>query len=121
MYRFPAKGAAPVADVAAHLAALDLAADTPKSAQPFVYLSVLADRPAPQLAAEVEAMVDGLPIRLAGLSITRPDAVGVGAVPPPSLADTLPEDLFRTAYLQTHGIDPDPAHLAAFRDALSEV
>jgi len=121
MYRFPAKGAAPIGDVAASLAALDLSAETPKTAQPFVYLSVLADRPAPQLAAEVESLIEALPVRLAGLSITRPDAVGVAAAPPPSLADTLPEDLFRTAYVQAHGLEPNPAHLAAFRDALSEV
>jgi exonuclease SbcD len=121
MYRLPAKGAAPIAEIAASLAALSLSPETPKSAQPFVYLSVLADRPAPQLATEVEALVEALPLRLAGLSITRPDAVGVAALPPPSLADTLPEDLFRAAYVQAHGLEPNSAHLAAFRDALSEV
>jgi exonuclease SbcD len=121
MYRFPAKGAAPIAEVAASLAALDHSAETAKSAQPFVYLSVLADHPAPQLAAEVEALIEALPVRFAGLSITRPDAVGVAAGPPPSLADTVPEDLFRTAYVQAHELEPNPAHLAAFRDALSEV
>lgn len=121
MHRLPARGSAPLAEVAASLAALTLPADTPRDAQPFVYLSLLADRPAPQLAAEVEALIEGQPFRLAGLSITRADAIGVAAVPPPSLADTLPEDLFRTAYVQVHGLEPDPAHLAAFRDALSEV
>jgi exonuclease SbcD len=121
MHRLPARGSAPLAEVAAGLAALTLPADAPRDAQPFVYLSLLADRPAPQLAAEVEALIEGQPFRLAGLSITRADAIGVAAVPPPSLADTLPEDLFRTAYVQAHRLEPDPAHLAAFRDALSEV
>ena len=121
MHRLPARGSAPLAEVAASLAALTLPADTPRDAQPFVYLSLTADRPAPQLAAEAEALIEGQPFRLAGLSITRADAIGVAAVPPPSLADTLPEDLFRTAYVQAHGLEPDPAHLAAFRDALSEV
>jgi exonuclease SbcD len=121
MHRLPSRGSAPLAEVAAGLAALSLHADIPRDAQPFVYLSLLADRPTPQLAAEVEALIEGQPFRLAGLSIARADAIGVAAVPPPSLADTLPEDLFRTAYVQAHGLEPDPAHLAAFRDALSEV
>ena len=121
MYRFPTQGAASIAEIVASLTALDLSAATPKSAQPFVYLSVLADRPAPQLAAEVEALIEALPVRLAGLSIIRPDAVGVAAAPPPSLADTIPEDLFRTAYVQANGTEPGSAHLAAFRDALSEI
>jgi exonuclease SbcD len=121
MHRLPSRGSATLAEVAAGLAALALPTDTPRDAQPFVYLSLLADRPTPQLAAEVEALIEGQPFRLAGLSIARADAIGVAAVPPPSLADTLPEDLFRTAYVQAHGLEPDPAHLAAFRDALSEV
>lgn len=121
MYRLPSSGTAPLAEVAAELAALKLSPDTPRDQQPFVYLALRADRPAPQLAAEVEALVEALPLRLAGLSITRPEAAEAPAAPPPSLAQTLPEDLFTAAFQQAHGLDPDAAHLAAFRDALSEV
>lgn len=121
MLRLPTHGIAPLAEVAAGLAALNLSSDTPRDQQPFVYLALLADRPAPQLAAEVDAIVEALPIRLAGLSITRPEAAEAPAARPPSLAQTLPEDLFQSAFRQAHGLDPDAAHLAAFRDALSEV
>jgi len=121
MFRLPRSGTAPLADVAAELAALDLSPETPREMQPFVYLSLLADRPAPQLAAEVEALIDALPVRLAGLSITRPEVAGQPEGPLPSLSDIQPEDLFKTAFRQAHGLEPDTTHLAAFRDALSEI
>ena len=46
---------------------------------------------------------------------------GTPETPPPNLADTSPEDLFLMAFNQSHGVNPDTAHLAAFRDALSEI
>lgn len=121
MHRLPARGAAPLAEIAAALAALNLASDTPRSAQPFVYLAILADRPVTQLRAEAEALIEGLPLRLAGLSIIRPEVAATPDAPPPSLSETTPEDLFITAFRQAHGQDPGSTHLAAFRDALSEV
>lgn len=120
MYRLPKRGMAPLAEVVAELATLELSPETERGMQPFLYLSLLADRPAPQLAAEVEALIETLPVRLAGLAITRPEIAGQPAGAPPSLAETLPEDLFTTAFRQAHGLEPDIAHLAAFRDALSE-
>lgn len=121
MHRLPARGTAPLAEVAAALAALNLSPDTPRNAQPFVYLSILADRPATQIRAEAEALIEGLPLRLAGLSIIRPEVAATPDAPPPSLSETTPEDLFITAFRQAHGQEPGSTHLAAFRDALSEV
>lgn len=121
MNRLPAHGAATLAEVTAELAALDFNPDAQRNAQPFVYLSLLADRPTPQLAVEIEALIEGLPLRLAGLSITRSNTAAQPNVPPPTLADTTPEDLFQTAFRQVHGLEPTPTHLAAFRDALSEI
>jgi DNA repair protein SbcD/Mre11 len=121
MHRIPATGSAPLPEIARALAALALSADTAIAARPFVYLSVLADRPTPQLAAELDALIEGLPLRLAGMSINRPASDAAPEAPPPSLADTTPEALFGLAYEQAHGLTPGPAHLAAFRDALSEV
>lgn len=121
MHRLPAAGAAPLAEVAAALRALNLSPDTPRGLQPFVYLSLLADRPVGQVAAEAEALVEALPLRLAGLSIVRPDAPTLPDAPPAGLAETTPEDLFVMAFRQAQGLDPEATHLAAFRDALSEV
>lgn len=121
MYRLPATGVALLAEVASVLNTLELSPDTPREAQPFVYLSLIADRPVTQIAAEAEALIEALPVRLAGLSIARSDAAVTSEIPPPSLSDTSPEDLFLMAFSQSHGVDPDTAHLAAFRDALSEI
>lgn len=121
MLRLPASGSATLDDVAAELAALDLDPDTPREAQPFLYLSLLADRPASQIAAEADALTESLPLRLAGRAIIRPETVATPAAPAPSLAQTTPEELFLTAFRQAHGIEPAGDHLAAFRDALSEI
>lgn len=121
MHRLPATGVATLAEIASALNALDLPSETPRDAQPFIYLSLIADRPVTQIAAEAEALIEALPVRLAGLSIARSEAVATPETPPPSLSDTSPEDLFLMAFNQSHGVNPDAAHLAAFRDALSEI
>lgn len=98
---------------------LALPPDTPREAQPFLYISLTADRPVTVLGAAVEAMMDQTPARLAGLSIQRTDQP-IQERPPTSLAETSPEDLFLSAFTEVHGTAPDAHHLAAFRDALSE-
>lgn len=118
--RLPASGAAPLPEVEAALAAQGFDPATPRDLQPFVHLSLTPDRPAPALLAEAEAMLDRYPVRLASLRVDRPD-IAAPKVPPPSLAETSPEDLFVAAFRQTHGLDPDARHLAAFRDVLAEV
>ena len=119
MHRIPAAGAAKLEDMLAALAVLVLSADTPREVQPFLYLSLMADRPVTQLATEVEALMERTPARLAGLSITRCDQPAQDR-PPATLAETSPEDLFRSAFQEAHGTPPDAHHIAAFRDALSE-
>ncbi|WP_241560608.1 hypothetical protein [Paenirhodobacter populi] len=74
-----------------------------------------------QIRAEAEALFDALPLRLAGPSIIRPEVAAIPDAPPPSLSETSPEDLFIAAFRQAHGQEPGSAHLAAFRDAMSEV
>jgi exonuclease SbcD len=118
--RLPATGAAALAQVAAAIAALNLDPTTPRDAQPFLYLSLLPDRPAPVLAADVDALMDQTPVRLAGLTIQRPEAAAPDT-PPPSLAQTTPEDLFLMAFRAANAVEATPRHIAAFRDALSEI
>lgn len=118
--RLPAKGAMPLSDLPSLLAGLALNPDTPRDLQPFVHVTLTADRPASQLKAEAEALLDKHPVRVASLLIDRAIAP-LPDTPPPSLSETTPEALFAAAFRQTHGQDPDPAHLAAFRDALAEV
>ena len=118
--RLPAKGAIPLADLPALLQGLALDAACPRDLQPFVSITLSADRPASQLKAEADALLDRHPVRVASLVIDRAVAA-LPDTPPPSLAETTPEALFALAFHQAHGFDPAPVHLSAFRDALSEV
>lgn len=119
MFRLPPSGHGKLEDVRAGFVKLALDPDTPRDEQPFVYLSLTADRPATMLAAEIETLMERTPARLAGLSIIRNDQPA-GERPPATLAVTSPEDLFLSAFAEVHGTPPDTHHLAAFRDALSE-
>lgn len=119
VHRIPSTGSAPLETVMADVAKLALPPDTPREAQPFLYLSLTADRPITVLGAAVETIMDQTPARLAGLSIQRTDQP-LQERPPTSLAETSPEDLFLSAFTEVHGTPPDAHHLAAFRDALSE-
>ena len=118
--RLPAKGAIPLADLPALLQGLALDAACPRDLQPFVNITLSADRPASQLKAEADALLDKHPVRVASLVIDRAVAA-LPDTPPPSLAETTPEALFVLAFHRAHGFDPAPVHLSAFRDALSEV
>jgi len=110
-----------LAALAADLAGLGLAADLPAELRPFVYVTLEAEGPAAVTLTEAEAELARHPVRAAGLRIRRPDAVADAAPPPPSLGETSPEALFRAAFAAANGTEPEPRHLAAFRDALSEV
>ena len=63
LLRVPDKPA-PVAEVLAQLAALDLP-DAPAEAQPFLEVRVRLDAPEPGLRTRIEAALDGKPVRLA--------------------------------------------------------
>ncbi len=118
--RLPAKGAAPLAEVAALLAGLVLNPDTPPDLRPFVHVTLTPDRPASTLKAEAEAVLDRYPVRVASIVIDR-QVPALPDTPPPSLAQTSPEALFVLAFRQTHQIDPTAAHMAAFVDVMAEV
>jgi exonuclease SbcD len=119
--RLPATGAAPIASIAAALAALALPEADPE-ARPFLYVSLALDRPLAALRAEAEALIDRHPVRLAGLQVARPEAEAAAeAAPPVALAEISEEDLFRAAFAEANGTLPEARHLAAFRDVLAEV
>ncbi|MEO8242760.1 MAG: exonuclease SbcCD subunit D [bacterium] len=110
----------PVANLPALLDALQLDPTTPEDLRPFLYIALTPDRPASQLKAEADALLATYPIRVASLTIDR-QATALPDQPPPSLSETTPEDLFLLAFQQTHNSAAEPAHLAAFRDAMAEV
>ena len=118
--RLPARGAATLSDLPALLAALNLSPDCPPELRPFVHVTLTPDRPASQLRAEAEALLDAHPLRVASLVIDRP-APALPDLAPPSLAETSPLALFIQAFETAHGLPPDARHLAAFADAMAGV
>jgi len=118
--RLPARGAASVTDLPALLAALPLDPTCPLDLRPFVHVTLTPDRPASQLRAEAEALLDAHPIRVASLIIDRP-ITALPDTPPPSLAQTNPQALFIQAFQAAQGLPPDPRHLAAFAEAMSRI
>ena len=121
MLRLPATGAMTPAELDVALMAQALDPGLPRDLQPFVYAVIHAAQAVPVVLAEVEVILARHPVRLAGLTLTRPEVTAALAPPPQTLAETTPEALFLAAFQTVHGIAPDPHHLAAFRDALAEV
>ncbi|TKD15631.1 exonuclease subunit SbcD [Rhodobacter capsulatus] len=118
--RLPAAGTAPLPEILAALGALP-PGDTPRAEAPFLYLALAADRPVTEITAALDAALEPFPLRLAGLTITRPETGTPAAPLPQGLSQTTPEALFAMAFRDLHGADPEARHLGAFRDALSEV
>ncbi|MBT9385984.1 exonuclease SbcCD subunit D [Pseudooceanicola sp. CBS1P-1] len=120
MLRLPARGALAIEDLERALEALALDPDLAPGLRPFVQLELEATAPAPVLIARAETALAARPLRPAGLRVRRAEAAPE-APPPVSLQDTSPEELFRKAFEKTNGQPPGAAHVAAFRDAASEV
>ena len=119
--RLPAAGALTPAELDAALVDLSLDAGLAPDLQPFVHAVIRAEHAVPVVLAEIEAVLARHPVRLADIHLSRPETTTINEPPPTTLAETSPEVLFLAAFRDTHGIDPDGRHLAAFRDALAEV
>ncbi|EGY02527.1 ATP-dependent dsDNA exonuclease [Nitrospirillum viridazoti Y2] len=115
--QLPERGRMSVGDLDAALTALNLDASAPKDRHPFVWLRLLADRPVPNLLAEIETVLESHAVRRAGVRIEQTARAVSEAAPPVSLAETSPEELFVSVFQDMHGMPPDARHLAAFRDA----
>ena len=120
LLRVPARPA-PVREALAELAALDLPADLPAVAWPYLEVRVLLDGPEPGLRAQVEAALEGKPVRLAKIEPTRRVSTTAGIEPALSLdqlAQLQPDDIFRRLWQQRFGEDAPDAQLAAFAELL---
>jgi exonuclease SbcD len=119
LLRIPATPA-PLKDVLAALVALDLP-DLPVHARPFLEVRVLLDAPEPSLRAQVEAALEGKPVRLAKIEPTRKaskqqeaDAV----LTLDQLAHMQPDDIFRRLYKQKYDADAPHEQLSAFAELM---
>jgi exonuclease SbcD len=111
---------APVKQAIAELVGLDLP-DLPRDAWPYLEVRVLLDAPEPGLRAQVEAALEGKPVRLAKIEPTRRVVTTAGAEPALSLdqlAQLQPDDIFRRLWQQRFGEGAPDDQLAAFAELL---
>jgi exonuclease SbcD len=117
LLRVPAQPA-PLKQVIAELVGLDLP-DAPLHQQPYLEVRVLLDGPEPSLRAQVEAALEGKPVRLAKIEPTRKVVTIPGvesALSLDQLAQLQPDDIFRRLWQQRFGEDAPDDQLAAFAE-----
>jgi DNA repair protein SbcD/Mre11 len=88
---------------------------------PLIHVELEATDGASILSAEAMRILARYPVRLAGIKIQRTLQEEPEALIDTRLQDIDPEELFRRAWVQRNGFDPEDRHLMAFRDILSEV
>lgn len=121
LLRIPALPA-PVEEVLALLAKLDLPALAETCTHPYLEVRVLLDAPEPGLRARIEAALENKPVRLARIE-TSTATTKIGALAPRSLDDLnrlQPEEIFQRLYLSRFGSAPPTEQLAAFLELVPE-
>ena len=117
LLRVPA-APAPIAEVLAQLAALDVP-DAPAEAQPFLEVRVRLDAPEPGLRTRIETALDGKSVRLAKIETS---SAARSSAPENMTLDQLgqlqPDDIFRRLYLQKYGRPAPPEQLSALAELL---
>jgi exonuclease SbcD len=119
LLRVPASPA-PLKDVIAELVGLDLP-ELPLHERPYLEVRVLLDGPEPSLRAQVEAALQGKPVRLAKIEPTRRVATAPGIEPAltlDQLAALQPDEIFRRLWQQRFGDDAPDDQLAAFAELM---
>jgi len=119
LLRVPASPA-PLKQAIAELVGLDLP-EHPLHEQPYLEVRVLLDGPEPGLRAQVEAALEGKPVRLAKIEPTRRVQTAPGIEPALSLdqlAQLQPDDIFRRLWQQRFGEDAPDDQMAAFGELL---
>lgn len=119
LLRIPAQPA-PLKDVLAELVMLDLP-DLPVQERPFLEVRVLLDAPEPSLRAQIEAALEGKPVRLAKIEPTRkasPQQEADAVLTLDQLAQMQPDDIFRRLYRQKYDEDAPDAQLSAFAELM---
>lgn len=121
LLRIP-KQPAPVEEVLAQLAALDLPASAEVHTHPYLEVRVRLDMPEPGLRARIEAALENKPVRLARIETSVAEQTA-GVITTMSLDDLnrlQPEDIFRQLFQNRFGSEAPAAQLAAFAELLSE-
>ena len=117
LLRVPDKPA-PVAEVLAQLAALDLPA-APPEAQPFLEVRVRLDAPEPGLRTRIEAALDGKPVRLAKIETSSAArSAAIESMTLDQLSQLQPDEIFRRLYRQKFGKEAPAEQLSALAELL---
>ena len=120
LLRIPARPA-PLEQVLAELAALDVADAPAPDAQPFLEVRVLLDAPEPGMRARIEAALDGKPVRLAKIetsSAARVPSLDDATLTLDQLDQLQPDDIFKRLYRQKFGSDVPADQLSAFAELM---
>ncbi|APA69234.1 exonuclease SbcCD subunit D C-terminal domain-containing protein [Janthinobacterium sp. 1_2014MBL_MicDiv] len=117
LLRVPATPA-PLDEVLAQLAALDVPA-APPEAQPFLEVRVRLDAPEPGLRTRIETALDGKSVRLAKIETS---SAARSSAPESMTLDQLgqlqPDDIFRRLYQQKYAKEAPPELLSALAELL---
>jgi exonuclease SbcD len=107
---------APLAEVLAMLASLQVDADLPLGEQPYLQVRVLLDAPEPGLRSQIEAALEGKAVRLAKIeSTSKAQASGeLVAVTLDDLQQLQPDEIFSRLYQQKFSQAVPDNLLAAF-------
>lgn len=120
--RVPRRGAAPLAEVLAALAALPPSIDD-DPARPYLEVVVALERPEPKLRALIEAALEGKRPRLVYLHVehTGDGAALADRIGARRLAELDPRDVFLQLWARGHAEPPTAAVIAGFERLLAEV
>ncbi|HSK02223.1 MAG TPA: exonuclease SbcCD subunit D C-terminal domain-containing protein [Kofleriaceae bacterium] len=121
--RVPRRGAAPVADVLAEIAALPARQGGDDPARPYLAIHVALERPEPRLRTQIEAALDGKRPRLVQLHVELSgDGAALGdRVVAKRLAELDPREVFAQLWARSHAEPPSAAVIGAFERLLAEV
>ncbi len=118
--RIPKRGAAPLAEVLAEIAALPAASEGPR---PYLEIVVALDRPEPRLRTAIEAALDRKHARLVrlGVEVTGDGAALADRIAVQKLAELDPREVFTRIWTRSHVEPPSASMLGAFDRLLGYV
>lgn len=122
LLRIP-KQPAPIDEVLAQLAALDLPVVSELNKQPYLEVRVRLDKPEPGLRTRIEAVLADKSVRLARIETRVTESTSEAAAAPVSVDDLnqmQPEDIFKRLFQSRYAGDVPVEQLSAFAELLHE-
>ncbi len=122
-HRIPQRGEIKLEAVAEQLARVAGDPGLPTEQWPFVQISLKREGLSAGYRAELDRLAERFPLRLLEPRVARPEvddpAVVTADDAQTQLADLDPEAMFAEAFLATHHVAPEAAHITAFRAAMT--